>query len=224
MRKRNNQITIRLHPKHYKKVQKKAEKANMNISEFIRNTIMKAEFYDLPDEEYAEMKKRVGELHSLIKENEKQPSFERYLPTETLEKSLEYNIQIRDIIKYYHKKQDALANSKKMPKWCNWTNNKRIEHRLCIRFNDDEREKLDKLLTRTFVSQNTVIQRLCLGELIPIKKPEVYYDTLRYINDIGWIRLMSLYRYADDPKTAWDNICDIQDVRDDAMRLIRDFV
>ena len=224
MRKRNNQITIRLHPKHYKKVQKKAEKANMNISEFIRNTIMKAEFYDLPDEEYAEMKKRVGELHSLIKENEKQPSFERYLPTETLEKSLEYNIQIRDIIKYYHKKQDALANSKKMPKWCNWTNNKRIEHRLCIRFNDDEREKLDKLLTRTFVSQNTVIQRLCLGELIPIKKPEVYYDTLRYINDIGWIRLMSLYRYAEDPKIAWDKICDIQDVRDDAMRLIRDFV
>ena len=224
MRKRNNQITIRLHPKHYKKVQKKAEKANMNISEFIRNTIMKAEFYDLPDEEYAEMKKRVGELHSLIKENEKQPSFERYLPTETLEKSLEYNIQIRDIIKYYHKKQDALANSKKMPKWCNWTNNKRIEHRLCIRFNDDEREKLDKLLTRTFVSQNTVIQRLCLGELIPIKKPEVYYDTLRYINDIGWIRLMSLYRYAEDSKTAWDKICDIQDVRDDAMRLIRDFV
>ena len=223
MRKRNNQITIRLHPKHYKKVQKKAEKANMNISEFIRNTIMKAEFYDLPDEEYAEMKKRVGELHSLIKENEKQPSFERYLPTETLEKSLEYNIQIRDIIKHYHKRQDALGNSKKMPKWYKWTN-KRIENRLCIRFNDEEREKLDKLLTRTFVSQNTVIQRLCLGELIPIKKPEAYYDTLRYINDIGWIRLMSLYRYAEDSKTAWDKICDIQDVRDDAMRLIRDFV
>ena len=40
MRKRNNQITIRLHPKHYKKVKKKAEKANMNISEFIRKTIM----------------------------------------------------------------------------------------------------------------------------------------------------------------------------------------
>ena len=35
---------------------------------------------------------------------------------------------------------------------------------------------------------------------------------------------MSLYHYAEDPKTAWDKICDIQDERDDAMRLIRDFV
>lgn len=224
MRKRNNQITIRLHPKHYKKLQKKAASENVNISEFIRKTIMKAEFYDLPDDDYAEMKKRVGELHSLIKENEKPPSFEMNLPTEIIEKSLEYNIQIRDIIKHYHKKQGALGNSKKMPKWYKWTNNKRVEHRLCIRLNDEEREKLDKLLTRTFVSQNTIIQRLCLGELIPIKKPEAYHDTLRYINDIGWIRLMSLYRYAEDPKIAWDKICDIQDVRDDAMRLIRDFV
>ena len=49
-----------------------------------------------------------------------------------------------------------------------WT---KKEHRLCIRVDDDERAKLDKLLTRTFVSQNTIIQRLCLGELIPIKKP-----------------------------------------------------
>ena len=48
--------------------------------------------------------------------------------------------------------------------------------------------------------------------------------TLRYINDIGWIRLMSLYGYAENPQIAWDKICDIQDVRDDAMRLIRDFV
>ena len=83
---------------------------------------------------------------------------------------------------------------------------------------------VNELLTRTFVSQNTLIQRLCLGELIPIKKPQAYSDTLRYINDIGWIRLMSLYHYAEDSKTAWDKICDIQDVRDDTMRLIRDFV
>ena len=83
---------------------------------------------------------------------------------------------------------------------------------------------VNELLTRTFVSQNTLIQRLCLGELIPIKKPQAYYDTLKYINDIGWIRLMSLYHYAEDSKTAWDKICDVQDVRDDTMRLIRDFV
>ena len=224
MRKRNNQITIRLHPKHYKKLQKKAASENVNISEFIRKTIMRAEFYDLPDDDYAEMKQQVKEIYLEIKKIEFNLSYKRCLPTEILEKSLEYNIQIRDIIKHYHKRQDALGNSKKMPKWYKWTNNKRIENRLCIRFNDEEREKLDKLLTRTFVSQNTVIQRLCLGELIPIKKPEAYYDTLRYINDIGWIRLMSLYRYAEDSKIAWDKICDIQDVRDDAMRLIRDFI
>lgn len=35
---------------------------------------------------------------------------------------------------------------------------------------------------------------------------------------------MSLYGYAENPQIAWDKICDIQDVRDDAMRLIRDFV
>ena len=33
-----------------------------------------------------------------------------------------------------------------------------------------------------------------------------------------------MYQNADDPNAAWDNICDIQDVRDDAMTLIRDFV
>ena len=60
--------------------------------------------------------------------------------------------------------------------------------------------------------------------MIPIKKSQAYYDTLKYINDIGWIRLMSLYRYAEDQKIAWDKICDIQDVRDDAMDLIGDFV
>ena len=59
MRKRNNQITIRLHPKHYKKVKKKAEKANMNISEFIRKTVMESEFYDLPSNEYIEMEQQV---------------------------------------------------------------------------------------------------------------------------------------------------------------------
>mgnify|MGYP003287634442 CR=1 FL=1 len=57
MRKRNNQITIRLHPKHYKKLQKKAKEENMNISEFIRKTVAEAEFYDLPDEDYAEISK-----------------------------------------------------------------------------------------------------------------------------------------------------------------------
>ena len=221
MRKRNNQITIRLHPKQYKKLQKKATSENVNVSEFIRKTIMRAEFYDLPDDDYAEMKQQVKEVYLEIKKIEFNLSYERYLPTEIIEKSLEYNIRIRDVIKHYHKKQAALGNSNKMPKWYGWTKN---EHRLCIRFNADERANLDKLLTRTFVSQNTLIQRLCLGELIPIKKPEEYYDTLRYINDIGWIRLMSVYRYAEDPKTAWDKICDIQDVRDDAMRLIRDFV
>lgn len=221
MRKRNNQITIRLHPKHYKMLQKKAASEKVNISEFIRNTIMRAEFYDLPDEDYAEMKQQVKEIYFEIRKIEFNLSYERCLPKETLEKSLECHIQIRDIIKHYHKKQDALGNSKKM---LNRDKRTDKEHRLCIRFNDDEREKLDKLLTRTFVSQNTVIQRLCLGELIPIKKPVAYYDTLRYINDIGWIRLMSVYRYAEDPKSAWDKICDIQDVRDEAMDLIRDFV
>ena len=221
MRKRNNQITIRLHPKHYKMLQKKAASENVNVSEFIRNTIMKAEFYDLPVEDYAEMKQQVKEVYLEIKKIDFHLSYERCLPMEMLEKSLECHIRIRDIIKHYHKKQDALGNSKKMLNSYKWTDK---EHRLCIRFNDNEREKLDKLLTRTFVSQNTVIQRLCLGELIPIKKPVAYYDTLRYINDIGWIRLMSVYRYAEDPKTAWDKICDIQDVRDEAMDLIRDFV
>lgn len=221
MRKRSNQITIRLHPKHYKKLQKKAEKANMNISEFIRNIVMKTEFYDLPDEEYIEMKQQVKEVYLKIKKIEFEASYERCLSMEILDKSLECNLKIRDIIKHFYDKQKALGNSNKSPKRYGWTKN---EHRLCIRFNDDEREKLDKFLTRTFVSQNTVIQRLCLGELIPIKKPQAYYDTLKYINDIGWIRLMSLYRYAEDPKTAWDKICDIQDVRDEAMDLIRDFV
>ena len=63
MRKRTNQITIRLHPKHYKKVQKKAEKANMNISEFIRKTVMESEFYDLPSNEYIEMEQQVKEVY-----------------------------------------------------------------------------------------------------------------------------------------------------------------
>ena len=221
MRKRNNQITIRLHPKHYKKLQKKAASENVNISEFIRKTIMRAEFYDLPDDDYAEMKQQVKEVYFEIKKMEFKASYERCLSMESLDKSFELNLKIRDIIKHFYDKQAALGNSNKMPKWYGWTKN---EHRLCIRFNADERAKLNKLLTRTFVSQNTLIQRLCLGELIPIKKPQAYYDTLKYINDIGWIRLMSLYCYAEDPKTAWDKIYDIQDVRDDAMRLIRDFV
>ena len=224
MRKRTNQITVRLHPKHYKKLQKKAEKENMNISEFIRKTIMNAEFYDLPDEDYKEMKKQVREFYLDIEKLEYIASYERYLSMEALEKIFELNIKIRDVIKHYHKKQDALGNSKKMPKWHRWTSQGRVEHRLCIRFNDEERLKLDNLLTKTFVSQNTVIQRLCLGELIPIKKPQAYYDTLKFVNLIGDYRLNTLYRNADDPKTAWEMICDIQDVRDDAMTLIRDFV
>ena len=224
MRKRTNQITVRLHPKHYKKLQKKAEKENMNISEFIRKTIMNAEFYDLPDEDYKEMKKQVRELYLDIEKMEYIASYERYLSMEALEKIFELNIKIRDVIKHYHKKQDALGNSKKMPKWYRWTNKVRAEHRLCIRFSDDERLKLDNLLTRTFVSQNAVIQRLSLGELIPIKKPQAYYDTLKFVNLIGDCRLNTLYRNADDPKAAWDKICDIQEVRNDAMTLIRDFV
>ena len=224
MRKRTNQITVRLHPKHYKKLQKKAEKENMNISEFIRKTIINAEFYDLPEEDYKEMKKQVRELYLDIDKLEYIASYERYLSMEALDKIFELNIKIRDVIKHYHKKQDALGNSKKMPKWYRWTNKERAEHRLCIRFSDDERLKLDNLLTKTFVSQNAVIQRLCLGELIPIKKPQVYYDTLKFVNLIGDYRLNTLYRNADDPKTAWDKICDIQDVRNDAMTLIRDFV
>ena len=73
-------------------------------------------------------------------------------------------------------------------------------------------------------SETLLIQRLCLGELIPIKKPQAYYDTLKFVNLIGDYQLNTLYRNADDPKTAWDKICDIQDVRNDAMTLIRDFV
>ena len=72
---------------------------------------------------------------------------------ESLDKSLECNLKIRDIIKHFYDKQAALGNSNKSPKRYGWTKN---EHRLCIRFND-ERVKLDKLPTRTFVSQNTVI-------------------------------------------------------------------
>ena len=153
MRKRNNQITIRLHPKHYKKVQKKAEKANMNISEFIRKTIMESEFYDLPNDEYIEMEQQVKEVYFEIKKMEFKASYERCLSMESLDKSLELNLKIRDIIKHFYDKQAALGNSNKSPKRYGWTKN---EHRLCIRFND-ERVKLDKLPTRTFVSQNTVI-------------------------------------------------------------------
>ena len=75
MRKRNNQITIRLHPKHYKKVQKKAEKANMNISEFIRKTVMESEFYDLPNDEYIEMEQQVKEVYFEIKKMEFKASY-----------------------------------------------------------------------------------------------------------------------------------------------------
>ena len=82
MRKRTNQITIRLHPKHYKKVKKKAEKANMNISEFIRKTIMESEFYDLPDEEYMEMEQQVKEVYLEIKTMEIKASYERCLSME----------------------------------------------------------------------------------------------------------------------------------------------
>ena len=92
MRKRNNQITIRLHPKHYKKVQKKAEKANMNISEFIRKTVMESEFYDLPNDEYIEMEQQVKEVYFEIKKMEFKASYERYLSMESLNKSLEHNL------------------------------------------------------------------------------------------------------------------------------------
>ena len=69
-----------------------------------------------------------------------------------------------------------------------------------------------------------MIQRLCFRELIPIKKPQTYYNALKYINLIGDYRLNMMYQNADDPNAAWDKICDIQDVRDEAMTLIRDFV
>ena len=94
MRKRNNQITIRLHPKHYKKVQKKAEKANMNISEFIRNTVVKTEFYDLPNDEYIEMEQQVKEVYFEIKKMEFKASYDRCLSMESLDKSLELNLKI----------------------------------------------------------------------------------------------------------------------------------
>lgn len=221
MRKRNNQITIRLHPKHYKKLQKKAKEENMNISEFIRKTVAEAEFYDLPDEDYIEMSKQVREFYLVIERMEKQASYERYLPMEMLDEILELNIKIRDVIRHYYEKQAALGNPNKILNRYKWTDK---QHRLCIRFNDEERLKLDKLLTRTFLKQNTVIQRLCLGELIPIKKPQAYYDTLKYVNLIGDYRLNMMYQNADNPIVAWDKICDIQDVRNDAMDLIRDFV
>ena len=79
MRKRNNQITIRLNPKHYKKLQKKAKEENMNISEFIRKTVAEAEFYDLPDEDYAEMSRQVRELYLEIEKLENKASYERHL-------------------------------------------------------------------------------------------------------------------------------------------------
>lgn len=221
MRKRNNQITIRLHPKHYKKLQKKAKEENMNISEFIRKTVSEAEFYDLPDEDYIEMSKEVSELYLVIERMEKQASYERYLPMEMLDEILKLNIKIRDVIRHYYEKQAALGNPNKILNRYKWTDK---QHRLCIRFNDEERLKLDKLLTRTFLKQNTVIQRLCLGELIPIKKPQTYYDTLKYVNLMGDYRLNMMYQNADDPNVAWDKICDIQDIRNDAMDLIRDFV
>ena len=221
MRKRNNQITLRLHPKHYKKLQKKAKEENMNISEFIRKTVAEAEFYDLPDEDYIEMSKQVREFYLVIERMEKQAGYERYLPMEMLDEILELNIKIRDVIRRYYEKQAALGNPNKILNRYKWTDK---QHRLCIRFNDEERLKLDKLLTRTFLKQNTVIQRLCLGELIPIKKPHAYYDTLKYVNLIGDYRLNMMYQNADNPNVAWDKICDIQDVRNDAMDLIRDFV
>ena len=221
MRKRNNQITIRLHPKHYKKLQKKAKEENMNISEFIRKTVAEAEFYDLPDEDYIEMSKQVREFYLVIERMEKQAGYERYLPMEMLDEILEINIKIREVIRHYYEKQAALGNPNKILNRYKWTDK---QHRLCIRFNDEERLKLDKLLTRTFLKQNTVIQRLCLGELIPIKKPHAYYDTLKYVNLIGDYRLNMMYQNADNPNVAWDKICDIQDVRNDAMDLIRDFV
>ena len=221
MRKRNNQITIRLHPKHYKKLQKKAKEENMNISEFIRKTVAEAEFYDLPDEDYIEMSKQVREFYLVIERMEKQAGYERYLPMEMLDEILELNIKIREVIRHYYEKQAALGNPNKILNRYKWTDK---QHRLCIRFNDEERLKLDKLLTRTFLKQNRVIQRLCLGELIPIKKPHAYYDTLKYVNLIGDYRLNMMYQNADNPNVAWDKICDIQDVRNDAMDLIRDFV
>ena len=221
MRKRNNQITIRLNPKHYKKLQKKAKEENMNISEFIRKTVAEAEFYDLPDEDYAEMSRQVRELYLEIEKLENKASYERHLSMEMLDKILELNLKIKDIVKHYYEKQAALGNSNKILHRYKWTDK---QHRLCIRFNDEERLKLDKLLTRTFLKQNTVIQRLCFGELIPIKKPQTYYNTLKYINLIGDYRLNMMYQNAVDPNAAWDKICDIQDVRDEAMTLIRDFV
>ena len=100
LRKRNNQITIRLHPKHYKKLQKKAASENVNISEFIRKTIMRAEFYDLPDDDYAEMKQQVKEVYFEIKQMEFTPSYERCLSMEGLNKSLELNLKIKHIVKH----------------------------------------------------------------------------------------------------------------------------
>lgn len=221
MRKRNNQITVRLHPKHYKKLQKKAEKENMSISEFVRKVVMKTEFRDLSKEDYAEMKRQVRELYQEIEKIETEAEKRKLLPMETLDKSLEINFKIRDIINHYYEKQYALGTAKKMPKWYKWTNK---EHRLCIRLNDEERLKLDDLQRRSFIKQNTLVTRLCLGELIPLKKPQAYYDTLRYINSIGDYRLKPMYHYAENPKEAWNKICDIQATRDDAMNLIRNFV
>ena len=182
---------------------------------------MKTEFYDLSNDEYIEMEQQVKEVYFEIKKMEFKASYERCLSMEGLNKSLELNLKIKDIVKHYYEKQAALGNSNKILHRYKWTDK---QHRLCIRFNDEERLKLDKLLTRTFLKQNTVIQRLCFGELIPIKKPQTYYSTLKYINLIGDYRLNMMYQNADDPNAAWDKICDIQDVRDDAMRLIRDFV
>lgn len=83
MRKRNNQITIRLQPKHHKKVKKKAEKVNMSISAFIRNTVMESEFYDLSNDEYIEMEQQVKEVYFEIKKTEFKASYERCLSMES---------------------------------------------------------------------------------------------------------------------------------------------
>ena len=202
-------------------LKKKAKEENLNVSEFIRKTVVEAEFYDLPDEDYIGMSKQVRELYLVIERMEKRASYERYLPMEMLDEILKLNIKIRDIIRHYYERQATLGNPNKLLNCYGWTDK---QHRLCIRFNDEERLKLDILLTRTFLKQNTVIQRLCFGELIPIKKPQTYYNTLKYINLIGDYRLNMMYQNADDPNAAWDKICDIQDVRDEAMTLIRDFV
>jgi len=73
------------------------------------------------------------------------------------------------------------------------------------------------------ISHNTLVQKLCLGEIIPFNKPQAYYETLKYVNTVGDINLKPAYHYADNPMAAWEKIYDIRDAKETAMNYLLDF-